>query len=158
MESPNVIHILIVDDDPITRKLFGSLLARAGFEVLYAKDGAEGREMARRLQPDLILLDLLMPIMDGWEVADRLKSESNSVSVNTPIAFLTNEDLSIEAQKNAKELGVVDYIQKGISNNEFVERVKWILDMKQRAAVAKQPGEKIAESLAVPPATALENK
>jgi CheY-like chemotaxis protein len=121
-------HILMIDNDPPTRKLFGSLLARAGFEVLYAKDGNEGREMARRMQPDLILLDLNMPVMDGWETADRLKTEPNSVTAKIPIAFLTNEDLSIEAQKNAKELGVIDYIQKGASNEEFIERVKKILN------------------------------
>jgi sigma-B regulation protein RsbU (phosphoserine phosphatase) len=123
-------HILIVDNDPATRKLFGSLLGRAGFEVLYAKDGNDGREMATRFKPDLILLDLNMPIMDGWEVATRLKTEPDSVSKNIPIAFLTNEDLSAEAQKLAKELGVADYIQKGVSNEEFVIRVKKILEMK----------------------------
>jgi CheY-like chemotaxis protein len=128
-------HVLIADDDPTTRKLFGSLLARAGFEVIYAKDGNDARETVRRFPPDLILLDLNMPIMDGWEVATRLKTEPNSVSTNIPIAFLTNEDLSLEAQKIAKELGVVDYIQKGVSNEEFIERVKKILDNVQVAEV-----------------------
>ncbi|MFA5024696.1 MAG: response regulator [Patescibacteria group bacterium] len=122
-------HILLVDNDPATRKLFGALLARAGFEVLYAKDGGEGREVARRLQPDLILLDINMPVMDGWETADRLKSGSNSITANIPIAFLTNEDLSLEAQKNAKEFGVADYIQKGVSSEEFIERVEKLVNM-----------------------------
>lgn len=121
-------HILIVDNDPMTRRLFGALLARAGFEVLYAKDGNEGREMARRLQPDLVLLDLNMPVMDGWETADRIKNEPGSITAHIPVVFLTSEDLSIEAQKSAKELGVIEYMQKGISNEEFIERVKKILD------------------------------
>ncbi len=120
-------HVLIVDDDPTTRMLFGALLARAGYEVLYAKDGNDGREMARRLLPDLILLDLNMPIMDGWETADRLKNEPDSTTKQIPIAFLSSEDLSIEAQKAAKELGVVDYLQKGMSNEDFIARVKKIL-------------------------------
>jgi CheY-like chemotaxis protein len=122
-------HILVVDNDPATRKLFGALLAQAGFEVLYAQDGAEGREMARRLQPDLILLDINMPIMDGWETADRLKSGPNSITANIPVAFLTNEDLSLEAQKNAREFGVTDYIQKGSGSEEFIRRVKKILHL-----------------------------
>jgi CheY-like chemotaxis protein len=130
-------HILIVDNDPATRKLFGSLLGRAGFEVLYAKDGNDGREMATRLRPDLILLDLNMPIMDGWEVATRLKTEPNSTVKDIPIAFLTNEDLSVEAQKAAKELGVADYIQKGASNEEFIERVKRVLNTELKSTVAK---------------------
>jgi CheY-like chemotaxis protein len=107
--------------------LFGALLARAGYEVLYAKDGNDGREMARRTLPDLILLDLNMPIMDGWETANRLKNEPDATTKNIPIAFLSSEDLSIEAQKAAKELGVVDYLQKGMSNEDFIARVKKIL-------------------------------
>lgn len=122
-------HVLVVDDDPTTRRLFGSLLGRAGFEVLYAKDGNEGFEMARRFLPDLILLDYNMPIMDGLEAAKRLKKDTNSLNKNTPIAFLTNEDISVEGQNAIKELGVNDYIQKGISNEEFIIRVKKILNM-----------------------------
>lgn len=115
-------HILLVDDDQLTRRLFGSTLATAGFEVLHAKDGNEGREMARRLKPDLILLDISMPVMDGFETANRLKEELETAHI--PIIFLTNEDLSIEAEKAAKELGVVDYIPKATDLSEFVERVK----------------------------------
>jgi len=128
-------HILIADDDPTTRKLFGALLARAGFEVWYAKDGAEAREMARRLQPDLILLDLNMPVMDGWQTAERLKNEPHSVTVNIPIVFLTNEDLSIEGQKLVKEYGVLDYIQKGVGNEEFILRVKKVLETIRKAEI-----------------------
>lgn len=121
-------HILVVDDDPITRRLFGALLARAGFEVLYAKDGNEGREMARRFMPDLVLLDYNMPVMDGIQTAMKLKKEPGTLNANTPIALLTNEDVSVEALKMIKEIGVADYIQKGVSNEEFIERVKKILD------------------------------
>jgi DNA-binding response OmpR family regulator len=122
-------HILIIDNDAATRKLFGALLSRVGFEVLYAKDGNEGHELAKRIKPDLILLDINMPIMDGWETANKLKSSFDSLVVNIPIAFLTNEDLSVEDQNNAKKIGVIDYIQKGASNDEFIERVKKIIEM-----------------------------
>lgn len=130
--KPPAKHILVVDDDPTTRMLFGSLLARAGYEVLYAKDGNDGREMARRTLPDLILLDLNMPIMDGWETADRLKNEPDATTTKIPIAFLSSEDLSIEAQKAAKELGVTDYLQKGMSNDAFIERVQKIIGASQK--------------------------
>ena len=121
-------HILIIDNDAATRKLFGALLSRVGFEVLYAKDGNEGHELAKRIKPDLILLDINMPIMDGWETANKLKASFDSLVVAIPIAFLTNEDLSVEDQNNAKKIGVIDYIQKGASNEEFIERVKKILE------------------------------
>jgi len=118
-------HILIIDDDDLIRRLFGGKLASAGFEILYAQDGDEGREIARRLQPDLILLDIRMPGSDGYAVAQRLKEEPKTS--NIPIIFLTNEDFSVEAEKAVKELWVVDYIHKSIDLKEFVKRIKKIL-------------------------------
>jgi len=133
-------HILIVDNDAATRKLFGALLSRVGFEVFYAKDGNEGHEMAEKLIPDLILLDINMPIMDGWATATKLKSGFNSIIVEIPIAFLTNEDLSLEDQASAKEIGVIDYIQKGASNEEFIERVKKIIEVTLKTGNIKLEG------------------
>jgi len=122
-------HILIIDNDPISRRLFGSLLARAGYEVLYAGDGNEGRETARRIHPNLILLDIHMPGGDdGFKTANRIKNEPSSPAADIPIVFLSNDDLPIEAQKWMEEFGVSDYIQKGINNNEFVQKVKKIFE------------------------------
>jgi DNA-binding response OmpR family regulator len=121
-------HILMIDDDPMIRRLFGSLLSRAGFEVMYAKNGEEGREMARRLHPDLILLDINMGGDDGFKTADRIKNERNSPAADIPIVFLTNADLPIEAVKWMKEFGVSDYIHKGVDNEEFIKLVRKILD------------------------------
>lgn len=115
-------HILIIDDDESLRRLFGGKLASAGFEILYAEDGSEGREIARRMQPDLILLDIRMPDPDGYVTARRLKGEPKTASI--PIVFLTNEDLTPEAEKAVKEMFVVDYIHKSIELNEFVKRIK----------------------------------
>lgn len=120
-------HILIIDNDSITRRLFGSLLGRAGYEVLYAESGEQGREMARRLIPDLILLDINMPGGDdGFKTADKIKNEPNSPAAHVPIYFLCNADLSIEAQKWMTDFGVMGYIQKGVNNEEFVDRVNKI--------------------------------
>lgn len=123
----NKIHILLVDDDAIMRRLFGGLLGKAGYEVIYAKDGEEGRETARRLHPDLILMDMNMPGEGGLKTTDRLKNEP-SPATDIPIIFLTNEDLSIEALKWMKEFGVTDYIHKSVDNHEFIERVKKAID------------------------------
>lgn len=122
---PKPPHILLVDDDPITRRLFGSRLADTGFEVLYAKDGNEGREMARRLRPNLVIMDYRMPVMDGLKAAEMMKSER--VTANIPIILLTNVDFSQEAQQTAKSIGIDDYIYKGVDINEFIERVKKFL-------------------------------
>jgi len=118
-------HILIIDDDYMLRRLFGGVLASAGFDVIYAASGDEGRETARRLQPDLILLDIRMPGNDGYTIARRLRQEKQTKDI--PVVFLTNEDLSQEAEKAAKEVFVHDYIHKSIDLNEFVAKVKNIL-------------------------------
>ena len=114
-------HILMIDDDPDISRLFGGKLAGAGFEIMYASEGNEGRELARRFQPDLILLDIRLPGSDGMAVAERLKGERQTA--NIPIVFLSNEDLTGEAQKATKELWAIDYIHKSIDLNEFVKRV-----------------------------------
>lgn len=119
-------HILIIDDDDMLRRLFGGKLALSGFEVLYSDNGDDGREIARRFQPDLILLDIRMSGNDGYVIARRLKGESQTAKI--PLIFLTNEDLSIEAVKAIKELGVSEYIHKSIDLNEFVEKIKKILE------------------------------
>jgi CheY-like chemotaxis protein len=117
----------------VSRRLFGSLLGRAGYEVIYAKDGDEGREVARRLHPDLILLDINMSSgPDGYKTANSIKNEPNSPAADIPIVFLTNADLPIEMLKWMKDFGVTDYIHKGVTNEEFVERVKKILDAVQK--------------------------
>lgn len=117
-------HILIIDDDPLIRRLFGGKLASAGFEILYASNGDEGRETARRLHPDLILLDIRMPGNDGYVIARRLREERETKDI--PVVFLTNEDLSKEAEKAAKEAFISEYIHKSIDLNEFVDRIKKI--------------------------------
>lgn len=102
--------ILLIDDEPVIRRLFGGRLAQLGYELIYGADGNEGRELARRLKPDLILLDLNMPVMNGIEAARRMKSEDETKDI--PIVILSNEDLSIESQKTLKELGARDYAHK----------------------------------------------
>ena len=116
------IHILFVDDDEVIRRLFGFKLAAAGFEVIYAEDGNQGREMARRFQPDLILIDLEMPVLDGIQTISLLKKEIQTAHI--PVVLFTNTDLSIEAEKDMKELGVIDYIPKAIEPSEFIDRIK----------------------------------
>jgi CheY-like chemotaxis protein len=128
-------HILIIDDDPTSRRLFGSLLGSAGYEVIYAGNGDLGREMARRFHPDLVLLDINMPGSDGIKTADLIRNEPGSPAADIPIAFLTNADLSIEAENWMKDVGVTNYIQKGVSNEEFIVRVKKILEEAEKKPI-----------------------
>lgn len=117
------LHLLLVDDDPIMLQLYGGQFVRKGFEVLYAHDGAEGWEMARKLKPDLILLDYRMPGMDGMETAQHLKEDSEETK-HIPILMLTSEDFSGDAVRALKEMGVEDYLHKGLPFTEIFARVK----------------------------------
>lgn len=121
------IHVLLVDDDEALLRLFGGYLQRAGFEVLYAHDGNEGREIARRLQPDIVLLDLTLPIMDGYEVSFRLKTEK--LTKHIPILVLTSADLSQEAEQLLRQQGVDDFIHKSVQDYEFIAHVKKVLGL-----------------------------
>ena len=119
--------ILLVDDEPEILRIFGGKLTEAGFEVLYAHDGSEGREIARRIKLDLILLDFRMPIMDGMETLGRLKSEE--ITKDIPVIMLTSEDLSMEAETAIiNDLGAESYIHKGESLDVLVESINKALE------------------------------
>ena len=124
-EQKKKIRILLVDDEPLTLRVFGGKLSNKGFEILYAHDGNEGREVARRMEVDLILLDFRMPVMDGIETLERLKGEK--ITKNIPIIMLTSEDLSRDAEKAIKDLGADDYIQKGTTTDNLVKRINKVL-------------------------------
>ncbi len=115
-------HVVLADDDPATRRLFGAKLASAGFEVIYAKDGNEEIEAAKRFLPNLIVADIDMPNVDGIKAAFALKEDPKTK--NIPIIFLTNADLSVYAEQSIKSLEGTDYMQKGVDLTEFIERVK----------------------------------
>jgi len=115
-------HILLVDDDPLLRRLFGGKLASMGHNVIYATNGNEGREVARRLTPDLILMDINMPgYENGLETAHRLKSEEQTKHI--PIILLSNVDASVDAEKKIKELAADGFIHKSVELDEFANRV-----------------------------------
>ncbi|TSD01572.1 MAG: response regulator receiver protein [Parcubacteria group bacterium Greene0714_4] len=125
MTHQRKIHILLIDDDEDFRRLFGAKLAEHAYEVLYATNAENGREMARNYKPDLILLDVRMPGTDGFTIARAMRQED--ATKNIPIVFLTNEDFSLEAKQWVKELYVKDVIHKSIDLNEFVEHVSAVV-------------------------------
>ena len=88
------VNILLVDDDPIVHKMIGKILADEGFNLVHAYNGEEGLKMAIELKPDLILLDLVMPDIDGFEVAENIKK--HPISAQIPIFIITSKDLTVE--------------------------------------------------------------
>jgi len=114
--------VLVIEDDPLTLDTLGNALQRKGYRALRASSGSEGVELAQRDLPDLIVLDLVMPGMSGFDVADRLQDENPVAKV--PILVLTSMDLS--AADRARLAGKVWRIEgKGsLSTNEFLNLVE----------------------------------
>ena len=116
--------ILVVDDEPDALELIGFNLQRAGFDVLTASDGAQAIRKARNLVPDLIVLDLMLPEVDGLEVCKTLRSESQTASI--PVIMLTAKAGEIDRVLGL-ELGADDYLTKPFSPRELVLRIRNVL-------------------------------
>ncbi len=119
------IHILYADDDEMMRQIVGGKLSQRGFEMMYATDGNEARDMARRFLPELILLDYRMPVFDGLTTAKYLKSEEPTKKI--PVILLTNEDISVEGQKMWHEHGLDGYIHKSEGIEGFYTKIVEVL-------------------------------
>lgn len=114
---------LVVDDDPDTVRLIGLILSESGFQVIAAYDGGEGLEYMACMRPDVIVLDLQMPVLDGWQFLERMPG-----SGGTPIMVLTERnDAASEARCRA--LGVADYLVKPVNARDLVERMARALSM-----------------------------
>ena len=123
--------VLVVDDDAHIRDVVCFALRRAGYQPLAAGDGKAGLEMAARELPALIILDILMPELDGTEVCRRLRAQSD-----VPLIFLTSKDEEVDRILGL-ELGADDYVVKPFSPGELVARVKAVLRRKGGGAVAE---------------------
>jgi two-component system KDP operon response regulator KdpE len=110
--------ILIIDDDEATLWLVSTLLKHHAFEVVEATTPEEGLRLAYQNHPDLVVLDIMMPNMDGWEVCRRLRELSE-----VPIVFLTAKS-SVNDVVHGLELGADDYIVKPFDNQELIARVR----------------------------------
>lgn len=113
--------VLIVEDDPNTAALVRTYLEREGFSTIQAADGALGLQLARDRQPVFVILDIMLPGLDGWEVCRRLRYFSD-----VPILMLTAREEEID-RVSGLAIGADDYVVKPFSPRELVERVKAIL-------------------------------
>ena len=127
--------ILVVDDEPEAVELVEFNLKGAGYEVTTASDGAEALNKARRIQPNLVILDVMMPEIDGMEVCKLLRRDP--VTSGIPIIMLTAKASEVDRVLGL-ELGADDYVVKPFSPRELVLRVKKLLDRGKPADLAKE--------------------
>ena len=113
--------ILLVEDNPHNRTIFAAMLNHAGFRVVEAEDGNQGLAKAHAEKPDLILMDMSIPGIDGWELTRRLKADAKTKA--TPIIALTAHAMRGDEER-AMQAGCDGYLSKPISPKKVVEEVK----------------------------------
>lgn len=117
--------ILLVEDDEMNRDMLSRRLQRKGFEVVIATDGAEGVAMAQEVNPDLILMDMSLPEMSGWEATAKIKTIPQAQSI--PIIALTAHALERDRQK-ALQAGCDDYDTKPIELSRLLDKMMRLLE------------------------------
>ena len=120
--------ILIVDDVPDNLSILGHFLKQSDLQIFIARGGAQGIEFVKKNKPDLILLDVMMPDIDGYEVCRKLKSDESTK--NIPVIFITGL-VETENIKKGFEAGAVDYITKPFQEIEVICRIKTQLKLKK---------------------------
>jgi PleD family two-component response regulator len=136
--------VMIIDDVAENLKVLGNILRSKGCRVAVATNGKQTLEMIEKILPDLILLDIMMPEMDGFEVCKRLKESSQTKDI--PIIFLTAKTETIDIVKGL-ELGAVDYITKPFNASELFARVRTHLELKKALDREKELIKKLKNAL-----------
>ncbi len=120
--------VLIVDDEPDALELVKLVLESAGFETTLAMSGMEALDKIDASKPDLVLLDIMMPDMDGWDVFRKIKEKNPEI----PVAILTAKAQNIDKLLGLHVLKADDYITKPFGKNELISKVRKLLKIKER--------------------------
>ncbi len=134
--------VLLVDDEPVLVETIAYNLQQAGYEVTTAADGASALEAARREAPDLVILDIMLPEMDGLEVCRLLRREHNTAT--TPIMMLTAKGEEIDKVVGL-EVGADDYVTKPFGRRELLARVRALLRRADYVPAADYPPREISD-------------
>jgi len=124
------IKILMIEDDPFFAQLCSSALESAGYDVVVATDGEKGLEGVKKEDPDVILLDIVLPGINGLEVLEKIRRDPDSKIANKSVIILSNLYAEEEEQKG-KNLNADDYLIKAnITSDELIVRIKKVIDEK----------------------------
>jgi DNA-binding response OmpR family regulator len=122
--------ILVVDDEADIRFVIGKMLEREGYEVLEADSGENALESLKETIPDLILLDVMMPGIDGWITCKKIKSGDETK--NIPVVMLTAKTADEDKIMALDECGAEWHVSKPLDRIKFIETVKWVLESPPR--------------------------
>jgi CheY-like chemotaxis protein len=122
--------ILLIDDEMTQIELVGSRLEANGYEVVFANNGKEGLEKAKMEKPDMILLDIIMPVMNGWETLEALKKDGKTRSI--PVIMVTGKGDTSDLVKAMADGKAVDYVLKPCLAKDFLAKINRYLAPEQR--------------------------
>ncbi|HNB50798.1 MAG TPA: response regulator [Anaerolineales bacterium] len=128
--AKNTRRIVCIEDEPEMIDLFKLILTRRGFEVIGANGGRQGLELVKQIKPDLVLIDLMMPDMDGWEVYQHLKGEEDTQHI--PVIVVTAKAQSIDRVLGLHIAKVNDYIAKPFSPSALLESIEQVLSQNDK--------------------------
>lgn len=117
--------ILVVEDNEMNRDMLSRRLERRGHEVLIAVDGAQGVSMATGERPDIVLMDMSLPVLDGWDATRQLKADASTAAI--PVIALTAHALAADREK-ALDAGCDDYDTKPIDLPRLMEKIDKLLE------------------------------
>jgi len=117
--------VLLVEDNEMNRDMLSRRLTRRGFEVVFAADGQQGVDLARSEKPDIILMDMSLPVMDGWEATRRIKADGTMRRI--PVIGLTAHAMSGDRDK-AMEAGCDDYDSKPVEIDRLLGKINRLLN------------------------------
>jgi CheY-like chemotaxis protein len=116
--------VLLVEDNEMNRDMLSRRLIRRGFQVVFAMDGQQGVDLARSEQPDIILMDMSLPVIDGWEATRRVKADDATRSV--PVIGLTAHAMAGDREK-AIEAGCDDYDTKPVELDRLIDKIERLI-------------------------------
>ena len=122
--------ILVIDDEPDIVFLIKLILEKEGYKVIEANSGSEGLKLAKKEKPDLILLDVMMPDMLGWEVSKKIKADKELSKI--PVAMLTVKSAAEDKLKSLEEARADWHIAKPIDREKLLSTVAWLLEAPPR--------------------------
>lgn len=123
-------RVLLVDDYPDAREMYSEYLKFTGFDVVEASNGIEALQRAVDMGPDIILMDLSLPVMDGWEATRRLKADARTADI--PVVALTGHALS-GISEGAQRAGCDAFVTKPCLPEDLVKEIRQVLEAKARA-------------------------
>lgn len=121
-------HLLVVEDNAEVAKLLELILRRAGYDVTVAEDGVEALERFQERAPDLVLLDIMLPRMDGYEVSSHIRQDFKS---QIPIVMLSSLDSPLDMERS-REAGATDHIAKPFDKDQLLEIIRGYLAAQER--------------------------